>query len=142
MKRHRLLLVGMATVGLALGGCNPATTSAPREEAITIEEQESGSKLLTLSAKAAERLGIETIPVTASGSMLTIPYAAVIYDAKGATWTYVNTAPLAYLRESITVVEIEGDQAQISAGPETGMPVVTTGSAELYGAEIGVGGGH
>ncbi len=27
-------------------------------------------------------------------------------------------------------------------GPPAGTPVVTTGAAELYGAEIGVGGGH
>ena len=29
-----------------------------------------------------------------------------------------------------------------SAGPPARHPVVTTGAAELYGAEIGVGGGH
>ena len=42
----------------------------------------------------------------------------------------------------VTVEEIEGDVAHISAGPPTGTLVVTTGAAELYGAEIGVGGGH
>ena len=77
-----------------------------------------------------------------SGSALTVPYAAVIYDAKGATWSYVNTAPLVFLRSQITVDEIDGDTAVLSAGPSVGTSVVTTGAAELYGAEIGVGGGH
>lgn len=142
MKRTSWFLVGLAVVGLVLGGCNQTTSSAPKEEAITIEEQASGLKQLTLSARAAERLGVETAPVTAVGSTLTIPYAAVIYDAQGLTWTYVNTEPLVFLRETITIEEIGGDTAVISAGPASGTSVVTTGSAELYGAETGVGGGR
>jgi hypothetical protein len=142
MKRIARTLMSLALAGLVLGGCNQATTSAPKEEAIHIEEQASGLKQLTLSAKAAERLGVETAPVAGSGSVLTVPYAAVIYDAQGQTWSYVNTAPLVFLREQITVDDIEGDTAVLSAGPTVGTPVVTTGAAELYGAEIGVGGGH
>jgi hypothetical protein len=65
-----------------------------------------------------------------------------VYDADGQTWAYVNQEPLVYMRAQITVEEIEGDVARISAGPPEGTPVVTTGAAELYGAEIGVGGGH
>jgi len=142
MTRHRWFFVGLAVAALALGGCNSATTSAPKVEAITIEEQDSGLKILTLSARAAERLGVATVPVAGSGSTMTIPYAAVVYDAEGATWTYVNSTPLVYVREAITVEQIDGDVARISAGPASGTPVVTTGAAELYGAEIGVGGGH
>lgn len=142
MKRIARTLMSLALVGLVLGGCNQATTSAPKEEAIHLEEQASGLKEITLSAKAAERLGVETAQVAGSGADLTIPYAAVIYDAKGDTWSYVNTAPLVFQREQITVDEIEGAIARLSAGPAVGTAVVTTGAAELYGAEIGVGGGH
>jgi hypothetical protein len=142
MNRIARSLACLAVVGLILGGCNQATTSAPTEEAIHIEEQESGLKQLTLSQKAAERLGVETAEVAGSGSALTVPYAAVIYDAQGATWSYVNTGPLVYLREEIKVERINGDTAILSAGPAAGTPVVTIGAAELYGAEIGVGGGH
>jgi hypothetical protein len=73
---------------------------------------------------------------------MTIPYAAVVYDASGKTWTYVNETALTYKRAEITVSEIDGDTARITAGPPAGTAVVTTGAAELYGAEIGVGGGH
>ena len=142
MKRFARTLMSLALVGLVLGGCNQATTSAPKEEAIHIEEQASGLKQLTLSARAAERLGVETAPVAGSGSLLTVPYAAVIYDAQGDTWSYVNAEPLVYLRAQITVDEIDGNTAVLSAGPAVGTSVVTTGAAELYGAEIGVGGGH
>jgi len=142
MKRIARALMSLALVGLVLGGCTQATTSTPKEEAIRLEEQASGLKQITLSAKAAERLGVETAPVAGSGSALSVPYAAVIYDAKGATWSYVNTAPLVYLRSQITIDEIDGDTAVLSAGPAVGTSVVTTGAAELYGAEIGVGGGH
>ena len=142
MKRITRSLVGLALVGLVLGGCNQASNSPSTEEAIYMEEQASGLKELTLSAKAAERLGVETAPVAASGSSLTVPYAALIYDAQGVTWSYVNSAPLVYLREKVTVDRIEGETAILSAGPAAGTTVVTTGAAELYGAEIGVGGGH
>jgi hypothetical protein len=143
MTRHRLFLTGFALAALALGGCNNATTSAPKVEAITIEEQEpSGHKVLTLSEKAAERLGVETAAVAGSGSAMSIPYAAIVDDAEGKTWTYVTSAPLVYERAEITVDQIDGDVATISAGPPAGTQVVTIGAAELYGAEIGVGGGH
>jgi hypothetical protein len=142
MTRHRWFFAGLAVAALALGACNSGTTAAPKVEAITIEEQDSGLKILTLSEKAAERLGVATAEVAGSGSSLTIPYAAIVYDATGATWTYVSSKPLVYVREPVTVKEIDGDVAHISAGPPTGTQVVTTGAAELYGAEIGVGGGH
>ena len=73
---------------------------------------------------------------------MTIPYAAIVYDSAGKTWAYVNEDPLVYKRAEITVDEIDGDVARLSAGPPAGTQVVTTGAAELYGAEIGVGGGH
>lgn len=142
MNRIARSVTCLTIVGLILGGCGQGPTPTPSAAAITIEEQASGLKQLTLSAKAAERLGVETAEVAASGSTLTIPYAAVIYDAEGTTWSYVNTGPLVYLREQITVARIDGQNAILAAGPGAGTLVVTTGSAELYGAEIGVGGGR
>jgi hypothetical protein len=143
MTRHRWFLTGLAVAALALSACNSGTSSAPKVEAITIEEDEaSGLKTLTLSEKAAQRLGVETAEVAGTGSAMTIPYAAVVYDSAGKTWAYVNEDPLVYKRAEITVDEIDGDVARLTAGPPAGTQVVTTGAAELYGAEIGVGGGH
>jgi hypothetical protein len=65
-----------------------------------------------------------------------VPYGSVYYDAKGAPWVYVNTAPLTYERQRIGVSRIEGDLALLTEGPPLGTPVVTVGAALLYGAEI------
>jgi hypothetical protein len=74
-----------------------------------------------------------------SETQLVIPYGAVLYDAEGDTWAYTSPAPLTYVRESISVGRIEGDEAILSEGPAPGMEVVTVGVAELFGAETGVG---
>ena len=104
MTRHRWLITGLAVAALALGACNSGTSSAPKTEAIKIVEDEaSGLKTLTLSEKAAQRLGVETAEVGGAGSGMTIPYAAIVYDATGKTWTYVTAEPLTYKRAEITV---------------------------------------
>ncbi len=68
-----------------------------------------------------------------------IPYSAVLYDVKGAAWVYINTEPLVYKRQPISVDYIQGQMAYLSEGPSAGTLVVTRGAAELYGAETGVG---
>jgi hypothetical protein len=65
-----------------------------------------------------------------------VPYSAVYYDAKGAPWVYVNTAPLVYERQRVTVQRVVGNSAVISDGPAVGTQVVTVGAALLYGTEI------
>lgn len=98
-----------------------------------------------LTAKAAERLGITTAPVRdgpapGGGRRRTvIPYAAVIYDTHGVTWTYTNPESLVFLRRRIRVDSIDGDRAVLADGPPVGTAVVTAGAAELFGAEFGVG---
>ncbi len=137
------LIVGLAIAGLVLAGCTPtATTKAPKEEAVHVEEQASGLKLLTLSAHAAERLGVQTAEAASRGSGIVIPYSAVIYDASGATWTYTTAEELVFQRAAISIEDIEGDEAILSEGPVEGTAVVTVGAAMLYGVETGVGGGH
>jgi hypothetical protein len=95
---------------------------------------------VTLSQEAADRLDIATAPVTHDrGARTTIPYAAVLYDPAGDTWTYTNTAPLTFVRAPIDVVRIDGDTAVLSDGPPPGTMVVTVGAAELLGTEYEVG---
>jgi hypothetical protein len=106
---------------------------------------------VTLSQQAADRLGIETAVVraqrltapgqagSATPARKVIPYAAVIYDETGDTWTYTSQQPLTYLRQHIEIDFIEGDSAILSDGPAVGTTVVTVGAAELLGTELGVG---
>jgi hypothetical protein len=65
-----------------------------------------------------------------------VPYGAVYYDASGATWAYVRTAPLVFERRLIGVERIVGDLAILSEGPPIGTDVVAVGAPLLYGSEI------
>jgi hypothetical protein len=97
---------------------------------------------IILSQDAAQRIGLQTSPVLATVNAgkqtLVIPYAAIFYDPSGATWAYVATQPLVFVREAITVTAITGDVATLSAGPAVDAQVVTVGLAQLYGTEVGV----
>ena len=135
------VLAGLFMTVVAVSACSQPV-SVPAEGAIHIEELPSGLKSLTLSARAAERLGIQMAEVEDRGAEIIVPYASLIYDAQGATWVYVETEPLSFARASIAVESIEGEEAVITDGPTAGTRVVIVGAAELYGAETGVGGGH
>jgi hypothetical protein len=119
----------------ATGGAEPATVEH-------VEGSEDVSRL-TLTAKAVERIGIQTTPISettvAGKRRKVVPYGAVLYDAEGKTSVYVSSAPNTYVREPITVDFIQGDRAVLVAGPAAGTAIVTVGAAELYGTETGVG---
>ena len=135
------LVIGAAAI---LAGCATAT---PAETPPALIKPVAGSQIpqLQLTERAVQRLGIVTQPVRqtrAAGQPAreVIPYAAVIYDTDGSSWTYVNTAARTYERKPITVTEIDGEIAQLSAGPAAGTPVVTVGAAELLGTEYDISG--
>ena len=124
MKRNRMWVhIGALVTEILVAGCSEPV-EPPSEEAIQMEELESGLMTLTLSANAAERLGIETADVVDAGAQTVVPYASVIYDAQGATWAYVAIEPLSFERESIVVESISGDEALLADGPPAGTPVV------------------
>jgi hypothetical protein len=146
------MIAAIAAAALPLAAC-----AAPPEEATAHPEepkleQVQGSDLMriTLTAKAAERLGIKTAAVsqakvaptpTGQGSPVPrriIPYGAVFYDRAGQTWAYTNPQPLVFVRHKLTVDYIDGERAILSEGPPVGTPVVTVGATELFGAEYGV----
>jgi hypothetical protein len=145
---RRRFLVVVAFIGLAAGlaGCTaPSSAGTPTEPPVTVLEDEgTGLKTLSLSAKAAERLGIAMAAVTVSpsGGGLAVPYDAVLYDEHGDTWTYTSPGERLFVRASIAVDEIANGVAILSDGPPVGTAVVTVGTAELWGVESGVGGGH
>lgn len=95
---------------------------------------------IVLTEEAAQRLALQTAPVREEQVKGTqrkvIPYAAVLYDAEGNTWTYTNSEPLTFVRQPIMVDRIEGDLAVLSDGPASGTAVVTDGAAELFGSEL------
>ena len=134
------LVIGAAAI---LAGCATAT---PAETPPAVIKPVAGSQIpqLQLTERAVQRLGIVTQPVRQTTAGRTahevIPYSAVVYDHDGSTWTYVNTAARTYERKPITVTEIDGAAALLSAGPAAGTPVVTVGGAELLGTEYDISG--
>src|SRR5262249_29646071 len=98
-----------------------------------------GLHRVVLTARAAERLGVQTGTVRDAeiAGETVVPFAAVIYDVHGATWVYANPAPLTFVRHGITVDRIDGDRALLAMGPPAGTKVVTVGVAELFGTEFG-----
>jgi hypothetical protein len=166
----RWIVVVPLVAGLGVSACQRPSSSAQHVSPAKVEKIE-GSDLsrITLTAKAAERIGIETGSVgtlgSAAGTVVTqgdpagdpgaaasttrlaraasgslvVPYAAVIYDAHGHTWVYTSPAPLVFVRHRVEIDHIEGDRAVLRSGPPVGTTVVTVGAAELLGTEFEVG---
>jgi hypothetical protein len=132
------LLLGL--VSLALAACTQVEEFESTYTPTTVEPIEGSEDIqkVTFSEGAARRAGIETAKVRPSGRRTTIPYAALIYDEEGATFTYVSPKPLVYVREPIDVDHVADDRVVLRHGPPTGTTVVTTGAAEVYSAEFGV----
>jgi hypothetical protein len=156
--RTRWLVAGLVAVGLSLAGCSSGHAATGTEVDTTAESkvQElpgTDVKQVTLTERAAQRLGIKTFtvasPVSAAAAgapttpgIVVVPYSAVLYAPDGSTWVYAVPQRLTYVRQEVTVQVVQGaggDQAVLSRGPPAGTTIVSTGVVELYGTEIGLG---
>ena len=134
-----------AVLAVWLGTRESGAGSEEATEPAVLETVE-GSDLtrVRLTARAAERLDLQTAAVAAvSGNARApdgkvVPYSALLYDTNGATWVYTAAEPLLFVRAQVQVDRIDGARALLSTGPPAGTPVVSVGAAELYGAELGV----
>lgn len=141
MKRRLCgVLVMACLIGGPVAACGEVSEAAPVTtglEAATLEEVE-GQEVsrITLTEKAAERLGISTDAVESVEGKLQVPYSALIYDASGGTWVYTNPEPLVFVRAPVAVDRIEAPTVKLASGPEPGTKIVTVGAAELLGAEL------
>jgi len=97
-------------------------------------------KKITLTPKAAERLGILIDEVRADPSgRLIIPYASVLYDLSGKTWVYISAEPLTFVRGPVEIDTIKGDNVYLSEGPPVGTKVLAAGVPQVFGTEVKVG---
>jgi hypothetical protein len=139
----RVFAATLVATALAVGGCADTTTKkAKGDPAAKVEAiQGSEAKKITVTDLGAKRLQLatEAIRPAAGGKGLVVTYAAVVYDAKGGTWVFTSPAKNTYVRTKVSIAGIEGQDATLSAGPPAGTRVVTTGTAELLGAEAGLG---
>jgi len=131
-------LVVVASVLLA--GCEETQPESADEPAQVVPIKGSDVPKVVLTAEAAHRIGLKTATVEASETSTVVPLAAVVYDRDGSTWVYTVEAPLTYVRERVTLGDVDGDVALLEDGPPAGTEVVTVGAAELLGSEYGVEG--
>jgi hypothetical protein len=97
-------------------------------------------KKITLTPKAAERLGILIDEVRADPSgRLIVPYASVLYDLSGKTWVYISAEPLSFVRGPVEIDTIKGDNVYLSDGPPVGTKVLAAGVPQVFGTEVKVG---
>ena len=132
-----------AALLFSLPACAQHSAEAEKatEAPATVEKNATtGIARITLSQRAIERLELRTEPVAQGpGAGLSIPYAALLYQADGKTWVYTNPEPRVYQREPLTVIKVEAGVITASAGPAVGTQVVTVGGPELFGAEFNTG---
>ncbi len=152
---HLWLLLTLVAVTALTGACRPAQAPAPATNDAARVDSIDGTGLhrVRLSEQAARRIGVRTGMVreerlarSAPGSeqvktvaRKVIPYTALIYDARGAAWTYTSPQPLTFVRAPVNVEYINKNLAVLVDGPPTDTAVVTVGAPELFGAEFGVG---
>lgn len=137
----------VVAVALSLPSCAKVEDSAAKKKEPVTVVRIAGTDLsrLVLDARAAERIGLRTAPVTmvpgaeGEAERTTVPYGAVLYDAKGTTFVYTNPEPLVFVRQAVVVDVITGDTAVLTTGPSPSTSVVTVGGSELVGIEFGVG---
>lgn len=142
--RKMLVFVILLICGLVITACGNGSSTYVKVEPITLEKIDGTDRYsLTLTELAAQRLDIQTSAIgedsMSETTYLTVPYSTIVYDLKGDVWVYINPSPLTYHREKVTVEMIDGDIVYLSEGPPSGTMVVTSGVAELYGADTGVG---
>ncbi|HEY7537674.1 MAG TPA: hypothetical protein VH721_06780 [Gaiellaceae bacterium] len=131
--------MALVVVPLVLTACGGNAVEEETGSSAVVEHVK-GTKAerVRLTEEAAQRLDIHTTPVRSDGTRrLVIPYAAVLYDPDGTTWTYTNPSPLVYQRQDISVDRIDGDSVILSKGPPVGTAVVTVGATEIWGVEYG-----
>jgi hypothetical protein len=121
---------------------SPDAAAGTVETAPATVEHIDGTDLarVTLTASAAERVELRTVPVAPyrRGARMVVPYSALIYDEHGQTWVYTRHERLTFVRAAVTVDAIRADRAILSAGPSLGVDVVSVGAAELFGSEFEV----
>src|SRR5215510_162594 len=131
------ILAAAVSVGVLSASAAEMTVKAPaRVEATT----DAKIKKITLTSKAAERLGILIDEVRADPSgRLIVPYASVLYDLSGRTWVYISVDPLTFVRGPVEIDTIKGDNVYLSDGPPVGTKVLAAGVPQVFGTEVKVG---
>jgi hypothetical protein len=136
------ILVAAVSAAVLATPCVSALAAETTGKAPALVEATADAKIkkITLTPKAAERLGILIDEVRADPSgRLIVPYASVFYDLSGRTWVYISADPLTFMRGPVEIDTIKGDNVYLSEGPPVGTKVLAAGVPQVFGTEVKVG---
>ena len=138
--RSLALALVAGALALALGGCTEVDEFESTKEPTSVApiKGQDDIQQVTFTADAARRVDLSTVAVRTGATHTSIPYAALIYNEEGDTYTYVSRKPLVFVRVPIGIDHIAHGRVVLRRGPPAGTRVVTTGAAEVYSAEFGV----
>lgn len=152
MKRTSLC-VALSLVGSALtAGCEDNVSTYNKISPAKVEEiGDTKTKRITLTPEAIKRIDLKTMVVretnvlgngnTSPVGRKVVPYGSLIYDEYGNTWVYARAQERSFERKAVKVDYIDGDDVVLIDGPPSETLIATSGAAELYGVEGGIGGG-
>ena len=140
---NKFIVVLLALSCIQILACRSNQEKHEAEHPAIVEDIE-GSDLskITLTERAAKRIGLQTAKVTEvnqSPKKLVVPYSSIIYDFNGQAWVYTSPEERTFVRHKIDIDHIQGNNVFLNDGPAEGTVVATVGVAELYGAEFKVG---
>jgi hypothetical protein len=145
-RRHRWILTAAVISALSLTGWSNANASEEGAveghqgpPAVVEPTEDSGVSRITLTERAAERLGIKVAKVGSAEGLLTAPFGALLYDADGGEWVYTSPAPRVFRRSAVDVERVTDGTLYLKSGPPVGTDVVVVGAPELFGAEFEIG---
>jgi hypothetical protein len=143
--RARGRAVALVVAALALPGCaevESETAKGYEPAKLQLAPGSEDVQSVTFTAEGARRTGLETASVEGRAGRSVVPYAALIYDAEGRTFVYTSPKARTYVRRAVTVDRIDAGRVFLTRGPAAGATVVTTGAAEVYGAELDIAASH
>jgi hypothetical protein len=134
-----LIVAGLGAMQLSACSSGGEEATAPDQAASVEPIKGTSYNTVTLSAEAAQRVGIKTATISekriAGKQRKVIPYAAVSYTPNGGTFAYASPKAHTFVRRPLSVETVRNGEAILSHGPPVGTAVVTVGSAELFGVE-------
>jgi hypothetical protein len=138
LPRARLLAAGLAVVasGLVLSACEEVSSNLREAQPYKVQPIKGTDRnTVTMADETAGLLPVETTAMRGNGKQKVVPHNALIYNPDGDVFVYTKPKPETYVRRPVRVARVSGDRVWLSAGPEAGTTIVTTGSAELLATE-------
>lgn len=144
LRRPRRRVTATLAVLVAAASLSACTEIEPAEKthyspAKPITDKDGEIIGATLTQEGADRIEIATGVVGREGGHTFIPYAALVYEPDGAAYVYTNPDGLTFKRAHIEIDRVAGNRVLLHHGPPVGTKVLTTGAAQVHGAELEYG---